>query len=483
MARYLMIACLLASWLQAADKPNIVLILADDMAWMGTSVRMKADNPASRERFRPTPNIARLAQQGMTFSNAYAAAGMCAPARASLQTGMTTARTRFSGNGGFGDKCPTEVTYDTRGKNRHRTLIEPVPMGSLQPSCLTIAEQLAPHGYKSAHFGKWHAYGGGPGKRGYVAHDGETSNEEGNSDDPKDPKRIFSMTRSGMAFMTEQVTAKQPFFLQLSHYAEHNAVQARPQTLKALESDKTLAKIKDKSLRRRVLARTAMVEDMDSSIGMVLDKINELGIADNTYVIFTADNGHHRENGDKKILRGDKWWLYECGIRVPMIVRGPSIAAGSRCATNVIAYDFLPTFVDLAGGDPAQLNGVDGLSLAPLFSGNAAIGKLATRALFFHYPHHRNTAMQSAIIKGDDKLFVFYECPGELYLYNLENDLAERHNLASTMPEKASLLEKELMTYLASVDACMPKPNPDAAADYVTYDPAVYDAPLKKGKK
>ena len=479
-----LLLCLLAAIGVQADssKPNIVLILADDMAWMGTSVQMHAAFPASRERFRLTPNIAKLAAAGMIFSNAYAAAGMCAPARASLQTGMTTARTRFSGNGNFGEACPKEVTYDTRAKNKHRKLIEPLPMGNLSPNCLTIAEQLAPLGYKSAHFGKWHAYGGGPENRGYVASDGETSNNEGNSDDPNDPKNIFSMTASSLDFISRQAKAKQPFYLQISHYAEHNAVQARAATIKALEDDATIATIADKKLRQNVIQRSAMVQDMDSSIGMVIDTIDKLGIRDNTYIIFTADNGHYRENGDPKILRGNKWWLYECGIRVPMVVTGPGMTAGSRCTTNVIAYDFLPTFVELAGGDRAALKRIDGLSLTGLFKGAEDIGALATRALYFHYPHHRNTAMQSAIIKGNDKLFVFYERPGELFLYDLQNDIGERKNLATAMPEKAASLEKRLNKYLASVDACMPKPNAHAAPDYVAYNPETDDESLTKSK-
>jgi arylsulfatase A-like enzyme len=423
--------------------------------------------------------LARLASEGMTFSNAYAAAGMCAPARCSLQTGMSAARTRFSGNGGFGEKCPTTVEYDMRSKSKHRAMLEPVPWGSLQANHPTIAERIKPLGYATAHFGKWHVYGGGPGKRGYDAHDGETSNDEGNSDNPEDPKNIFSMTKSAVNFIDQQAAKGKPFYVQLSHYAEHNAVQSRPATQKAVESDARIKPLQP-SVRKQVVGRTSMMEDLDTSVGMVLDKLQALGIRDNTYVIYTSDNGHHRENGRPQPLRGDKWWLWECGIRVPMIVTGPGVTKGSRCNVNVIAYDFLPTIVDVAGGDAVE--SIDGRSLLPVFHGDPDIGPLASRSLYFHYPHHRNTAMHSAIIKGKDKLMVFYERPGERFLYDLQRDIGERQNVAKSFPEKAARLHQELNTYLSSVEACMPKPNPEAAADYVPYSPDLHDESSTKTK-
>ncbi len=452
----------------AADKPNIVFILADDMSWYGTETQMDQGLVASAGKTRRTPSINALARQGMTFSRAFAPAGMCAPSRCSIQTGMTTARTRFSGNGNFG-VVSREVTYDGR-RNKGRLMLEPSPLGNLDSSQHTIAEYLKPLGYATAHVGKWHIYGGGPGAHGYDVHDGETSNDDGNSDDPQDPKHIFSMTEKAISFIEDQARANKPFFVQISHYAEHNAVQYRPETLEACLKDKDIRNIEPGSLRTRVAQRTAMVEDMDASIGTLLNKLEQFGVRDNTYVVFTSDNGHHRDTGEKKILRGSKWWLWEGGIRVPTIVAGPGIKRASRCDANVVGYDLLPTFVEIGGGMPEELETVDGISILPLLHGDRA-AKWGKRSLFFHYPHHRNSALHSAVIQGDYKLFRFYERPSSLYLYDLNRNIGETENLAETKPEVAAKLMRTMDEYFGSVDACLPKPNPAPDPDYVPFDP------------
>ena len=465
----------------AADKterPNFVFVLADDMSWYGTGTRMQAGLAVSSDRTRRTPVLDRLAKSGMTFSRAFAPAGMCAPSRCSIQTGMTTARTGFSGNGNFGSTS-REVTYDSR-RNKGRLMLEPSPLGNLYTGHDTIGEYLKRLGYATAHLGKWHVYGGGPGKHGYDVHDGETSNAEGNSNDPRDPKHIFSMTRKANAFMETQVKANKPFFVQVSHYAEHNAVQSLPETLEACLKDPMIKRIQPSALAKRVAARTAMVKDMDTSIGQLLQKIDELGIADNTYVVFTSDNGHHRDSGEPKPLRGTKWWLWEGGIRVPMIVTGPGIKSGSRSDVNVVLYDLLPTFFALAGGDTSKLKDVDGASIAGLLHGQAP-GALASRPLYFHYPHHRNTAMHSAIIQGDFKLFRFYEQPDKKYLYDLKRDLGESRNVVADGPNIAARLDEQLDQYFSSINAALPKPNPDAPRDYNPYDPDAPDAKDKLG--
>jgi len=423
---------------------------------------------ASAGKTRRTPSINELASQGMTFSRAFAPAGVCAPSRCSIQTGMTTARTRFTGNGNFGTTS-REVTYDGR-RNKGRLMLEPSPLGSLDPNQDTIAEYLKPLGYATAHVGKWHVYGGGPGEHGYDVHDGETDNKDGNSEVPRDPKHIFSMTRKAIKFIEEQAEANKPFFVQISHYAEHNAVQYRSETLKACLQDEAIRRIQPNSLRSRVAQRSAMVEDMDTSIGMLLARLNELGIRDNTYVVFTSDNGHHRDTGEKKILRGSKWWLWEGGIRVPMIVTGPGIQPASHCDTNVAGYDFLPTFVALAGGSSEALKRIDGASITSLLKGETD-AKLAQRSLYFHYPHHRNSAMHSAVIQGDHKVFRFYERPASLYLYNLNTNIGETENLSADQPEVAARLQQEMRRYFDSIEACLPKPNPAPVPKYVPFDP------------
>ncbi len=455
----------------AESRPNIVFILADDMAWHGTSTQMESGFGRSAGKTRRTPHIDRLAKNGMVFSRAFSAAGMCAPSRCSIQTGMSAARTKFSGNGNFGTTS-REVTYDGH-RNKGRLMLEPSPIGSIDPQAVTMAEHLKRLGYATAHVGKWHVYGGGPGKHGYDVHDGETSNAEGNSKDLTDPKNIFSMTRKAIGFIEAQVEAKKPFFVQVSHYAEHNKVQYLEETYEACMRDKNIAKIMPVALRKRVAQRSAMVQDMDSGIGRLIEKLDQLGVRENTYIIFTADNGHYRDTGEEKLLRGDKWWLWEGGIRVPMILSGPGVERESNCDANVAGYDFLPTFVDLAGGQAEQLKDVDGVSLKPLFDGKLP-ALFTKRSLHFHYPHHRNTALHSAVVCGDYKLFRFWERPGSMYLYNLDNDIQEGSNVAKDYPKVAQELDQEMDRHFAAVNASLPKPNPDADPAYKPYDP---DAP------
>ena len=452
----------------AAKQPNFIFILADDMPWYGTAVQMEQGVRVSAGQTRQTPVIDQLAKDGMIFSRAFAPASMCAPSRCSIQTGMSAARTRFSGNGNFGTTS-REVTYGGR-RNKGKLVLEPQPIGSLDPKQDTIAEYLKPLGYATAHVGKWHIYGGGPGKHGYDVHDGATTNAEGNSKDPKDPKLIFSMTRKAIGFMETQAKAGKPFYLQVSHYAEHNAVQCLPETAAQCLKLKGIRDIESNGLRKRVAERTAMVLDMDRSIGTLLKKLDELGLRDNTYVVFMSDNGHHRDTGAKKFLRGNKWWLWEGGIRVPMIVAGPGIKTGSRCDVNVVGYDFLPTFVDLAGGSVEKLRDIDGVTITPLLKGKGD-RELAKRFLYFHYPHHRNTAPHSVVLQGDYKFFRFYEKPDSHYLYNLKYSIGEKENIAPQNKALVTRLAAEMDRYHKAIKACLPKPNPDAAIGYVPFDP------------
>ena len=174
---------------------------------------------------------------------------------------------------------------------------------------------------------------------------------------------------------------------------------------------------------------------------------------------------------------GEKWWLWEGGIRVPMSIKGPGIAAGSRSSLNVVGYDWLPTFYDMAGGDENNLVDVDGVSIMPIATGGNVDG-FKDRALFFHYPHHRNTTPHSVIIKDHYKLFQFYELP-ELYLYDLKKDIGEVSNIAQQMPEKAQQMKSEMDAYHTRIDALLPKPNPNASESYVLFDPAVVVPPVR----
>lgn len=474
--------CLLkAAEVPAPNQPNIVLIFVDDMPWYGTDVRMDPDVPGSAMVFRNMPNVQRLAQQGMTFQHAYSGAGMCAPSRCCLQTGMTAAHHLYSGNGGFGSKTDGNVKYMTRKDDLTRPLLCPEPQGNIRfPS---IGDVLRAGGYTTGHFGKWHLYGGGPAKHGYDESDGETDNKTFRpGTDPKtgkkvstcdDPKLMFSITARSIKFMESAVKSHKPFYLQISHYATHAQYQSRPETLAKVDKDPVFQKAKNLPPRELQTAKlcAAMCEDLDTAVGMVLKQIDDLGIARNTYVIFTSDNGYKAWNEGHEPLRGGKWWLWEGGILVPMIVRGPSVSAGSRCNVNVVNYDFLPTFADLAGASNHLSKEVDGTSFKTLLFGQPVADKYVNRPLFFHYPHYRVAPPASAIISGQGKLLHYYEWPDKEFLYDLKTDLGEKKNIAAAQPERAAEMAKQLMNQIKTVGGYFPKPNPNAAPRTKIYDP------------
>ncbi len=462
-----------------ARPPNIVFLLIDDMPWFGTSVRMDPALPESAMAFRHTPHVERLATQGMTFRNARAAAGMCGPSRCSIQTGMMTARHLYSGNGGFGPKTDGTVKYLSRAQDLRRPLLEPEPQGNIRfPS---IGDALKAAGYATAHFGKWHLYGGGPARHGYDESDGETDNKTctpidaatgQRSSTSDDPKLMFSITRRSLDFMERQAKAGQPFYLQVSHYATHAQYQATRQTLAKYEKNPVFAQIKNPRERQNATLGAAMVEDLDTSIGMILQKLDALGLTDNTYVVYTTDNGYRIWNESYDPLRGAKWWLWDNGLRVPLIVRGPGIPAGTRQNLNVVGYDFLPTFADLAGASRFVAPGVDGVSLKRILLGGAPTEREINRPLFFHYPHYRVSPPASALVVGDTKLMHWYEWPDTRFVYDVRRDLGEKNNLAPGQAELAGRMEEQLMTGLKAVGAYFPKPNPNADPKVKRYDPS-----------
>lgn len=459
--------------------PNFVFILIDDMPWFGTPVRMSADLPESAMAFRHMPNVEKLAAHGMTFRNVYAAAGMCGPSRCSIQTGMMTARHLYSGNGGFGEKTNGTVQYLTRGQDATRPLLQPEPQGNIRfPS---IGDLFKSAGYATAHFGKWHLYGGGPAKHGYDESDGDTDNKTSQPIDPAtgersdtsaDPKLMFSITRRSLDFIERQAKAGRPFFVQLSHYATHARYQATKPTLEKYQKNPVFAKIAHPRDRQNAMLGAAMVEDLDSSIGQVLQQLDALGLAENTYVVFTTDNGYRTWNESHDPLRGAKWWLWENAIRVPLIVRGPGIAPASRSAVNVIGYDFLPTFADLAGATAKLGSNLDGVSFKRILHGGTPSEQDFNRPLFFHYPHYRVAPPASALIVGDTKLMHWYEWPDQRFVYDLRRDLGEKNNIAAANPARTAELQLQLVNGLKAVGAYFPKPNPSADPQATRYDPA-----------
>ena len=287
-----------------------------------------------------------------------------------------------------------------------------------------------------------------------------------------DPKRMFSITQSGLDFMERSVSARKPFYLQLSHYATHARFQSRPETLKKYENDPRLRSIEDPVQRHSTTVFAAMCEDLDTTLGLVFEKLQSPGIEQNTYLVFTSDNRHRWWNESfTALLRGDQWWLWDMGLRVPLLGQGPGIEPGSRTPINVVGYDFLPTFAELAGATQTLSKAVDGVSFVPVLLGQPLDPATINRPILFHYPHHRVSAPASAIVQGDLKLLHFYQWPGENYLCNLAEDLGENRNLASSQPQLTHQLYEQMMQRLQAVGAYFPKPNPNVQSTAYRYNP------------
>jgi arylsulfatase A-like enzyme len=423
------------------ERPNIVFLLADDQDWTGLSVRMHPDLPNSKSDFYRTPNLEKFAAQGMRFSAAYAPAPVCSPTRIALQTGMNPAKLRWT------KAAPAESG---------RKLIEGDTRKSIRAEEVTIAEVLKSAGYATAHYGKWHLGGGGPAAHGYEESDGDTGNRDAERFVDPNPVDIFGMGRRAVAFMEKNAKAGKPFFIQMSYHALHVPENANKATRAFYEQQPPGRMHGD-------VARAAITTDLDTGVGQVLEAMDRLGLADKTYVIYMSDNGGGGGRGGLRPLSAGKGGVWEGGIRVPLIIRGPGIAANSWNHQRVVGYDFFPTFCRWAGVKLPLPAGLDGGDLSHLLTGSTAPVKRPREELVFHFPHYQGDTPHSAILSGNFKLLKFYET-GERMLFDLSTDLGERNNLAAAHPELAKQLEQRLMAYLAEVNAAMPKPNP-------AYDP------------
>ncbi len=420
----------------ADDRPNIVFMLSDDQSWSGLSVAMHPTIASKADEFH-TPNLERLAAQGMRYSAGYAPAPVCSPTRISLQTGKSPAQLHW-----------TKAAPAVSG----RKLIEPALIKNIPNSEITIGQLLQKAGYATAHYGKWHIGGGGPGEHGYDEHDGDTGNENAYKFVDPNPVDIFGMAERTAKFMEKNAKAGKPFFIQLSW----NALHASENALKA-----TFAKY-EKQLggeNAKRISTAAITEDLDTGVGMVMDAIDRLKLSDKTYVIYIGDNG---AGGGRKTLSGGKGDLWEGGIRVPFIVRGPHVKANSWCHTRVVGYDLYPTFCQIAGIDLKTLpKGIEGGSILSLLSheGQGEV-KRDREEMVFHFPHYQSDdGPHSAIYLGDLKLLWFYE-NDNVKLFDLSKDIGERNDLASSMPKETAVLKTRLKTYLADVDAQFASPNP-----------------------
>lgn len=447
-----LLLCGVSTFAVGADRPNIVFMLSDDQGWSGLSVAMHPDVAGSKGAIYHTPHLEAFAAQGMRFSAGYAPASVCSPTRISLMTGKSPAALHWT------KAAPPEAG---------RKLTEPRNIKNLSVDEVTIAELLHQAGYATAHYGKWHIGGGGPEKHGFDESDGDTGNENAFQFKDPNPVDIFGMADRAAAFMAKSQRASKPFYIQLSWNALHASENANRATLAKYERQLS-------GENSKLITTAAITEDLDSGVGKVLDALDRLGLADSTYVIYMADNG---AGGGKKVLNGGKGGVWEGGIRVPFIVRGPGVKTNSWCHTRVVGYDLYPTFCEWAGIPSAKLpKGLEGGSIAGLLAHNGEGQVRRSREeLVFHFPHYQGDAPHSAILLGDLKLMHFYEDDRDA-LFDLSKDIGERNDLSSKSPAEAKQLRERLMKYLADVDAQMPTVNPD-------FDPTKPVEPRKRGGK
>ena len=441
---------LLALECAAAAKPNILFILIDDMGWMDLGCQ---GNPHLK-----TPNIDRFATEGVRFTDAYAPAPVCSPTRAALMTGHSPARLHLTNH----------LPHQDRFTPPESKLLPAEMRDHLPLEYTTIAERLRDEaGYATAFIGKWHLYKGREEKfaaqfQGFDINIGGCS--YGGPPTFFDPYRIpfLSDRKKGeylpdrladetISFMRKQVEAKKPFYVALWNYTVHWPMEAHAEFI---------AKWADKpKLGYNHKVYPAMLETMDLAIARVLGELERLKIEEETFVVFTSDNGPFGGVGDARPLRGDKGHLYEGGIRVPLIVRWPGkVAAGKVREDPVILTDFYPTLLEVAGLKPRKHYPGDGESLLPLLTDK---GDLERDAIFWHYPNfafHRDNRLGSAIRMGDYKLIEFFD-RNEVELYNLRVDLGEKKNLAGVEAGRVQEMRKRLSRWREKSGARMPRPR------------------------
>ncbi|MCX6624123.1 MAG: sulfatase [Acidobacteria bacterium] len=447
----------------AAPRPlNFVFILLDDFGW--------SDSGCYGSKFYETPNIDRLASQGMRFTDAYAACPVCSPTRASILTGKYPARL------GVTDWIPGRKQWPAA------RLVTP-PVGRQLPlEEVTLAEALKPAGYASGAIGKWHLGGEGfsPEQQGFDLN--VAGNFRGSPSSYFGPFNLPGLTGSSKEdYLTDRLAdeaarfigdhRQQPFFLYLPHFAVHIPLQAKQELVARFQAKA------DPANPQHDPVYAAMIASADQAVGRVTAAIDESGLADRTVVIFTSDNGGLRFEGKRKApvtsnlpLRAGKGHLYEGGIREPLIVRAPGVTRpGSVCHHPVSSVDYFPAILEMAGVRRPPAGAIDGVSFTRLLGGGKPP---AHRPLFWHYPHYSNQGgVPSGAIRQDDyKLIEFYE-DGRLELFHLPGDPGEQRNLVRRQPKKARQLHEALRRWRASAGAAMPTANPE-------YDPARADQGL-----
>ena len=451
------VSCISQPVHKSLEKPNIVLLLVDDLGWN--------DVGYMGSKYYETPNIDKLSRQGMVFTNAYAACAVSSPTRASLQTGRYPARigitdwirARFQINA---SDLKSKAHYEENDGRKLRTPSNPFWMESGE---VTIAEVLRQSGYFTCHIGKWHLgtddyY---PEKQGYDLNiGGSDMGQPVNYFDPYTNQKGVGFpnlpSRQKGEYLVDRLADElkavieqhkdTPFFINMCYYAVHNPLMGKQEII-----DKYKLKIGFNGQNNPVYA--AMVESMDQAVGKLMNTLKEINLLDNTVVIFLSDNGGLTGPTDNSPLRSGKGYPYEGGIRVPMIVFwNDRVQKNSKCDLPVSTIDLLPTICAITGS-PLPKSELDGRDISPVFSAE----KLDQVPLFWHFPHYRgDDVVPYSIIRDEDwKLIKRYEGV-EFELYNLENDLGEKIDLATKYPEKVAEMHGKLQHWLKQTDAKMP---------------------------
>jgi arylsulfatase A-like enzyme len=460
--RTLAMLCLFTGHLHAADpsKPNILLIFADDLGWKDVGYQ--------GTDFYETPNIDRLATEGMVFTTGYAAAANCVPSRACLLSGQCTPR-----HGVYA------VGSTKRGPGNLMRLEPIANTKQLAGENVTMAEALKSAGYTTGHFGKWHIGteksddGTGPRDQGFDVSMDKNHKGSGASEDPK---AIYTITKAACSFIEEN--KDRPFFAYVAHHAIHVDQQARQASL-----DRFSAKKPGQQHNNPLYA--GCTYDLDNGVRILLAKLHDLGLDEKTLVVFTSDNGGTSASSQEP-LRGNKGCYYEGGIREPFIMRWPGVVQpGTRCDVPVISLDLYPTFLAAANAPAPQSKVLDGESLLPLLSGK---GVLTRSSLFWHFPGYLDEPVSrgrdpifrsrpvSVIHRGDWKLHLYHEewqldggreklaTNNAVELYHIKEDPGEHHNLASQNTTKREELLDELLAWQKEIKAPLPsQPNPKYA--------------------
>ena len=464
---YLTLSCLIRA---EEKKPNFVFLLVDDLGW--------GDFGCYGAEFYETPHIDKLAKDGMLFTNAYSACTVCSPSRAAILTGRYPARLHLT-------------DWITGHRRPFAKLAVPDWKMKMDHERVLLPEALQDAGYATAFLGKWHLMpiGEPDFKEHFPTNHGFDVNVGGREwGQPKGPGKYFSpfgmpglddgeigdfltdkLTDAAMDFLEEKKDER--FLLYFSYYTVHGPIMSPTElTEKYQEKAKTFDNRRNENINPK---RAGMIEALDQSVGRIVAKLDDLGLAENTVIVLTGDNGGDYDNTTSG-LRDRKGYSHEGGIREPLIAKWPGkIKRGSRCEEPVIGMDFYPTFLEMAGLPAMKGEHLDGVSICPLLKDGSA--KLKREKLYWHYPHYHRTKPYGAIRDGDWKLIEFFE-NGDLELFNLKADPFEEKNLAAEVPKKVATLLKDLKAWRQSVGAQMMTPNP-------AYDPNSAGGRRKAGKK